>query len=199
MVPGLIGQIQALEVVKIVLGLGKEHVLSQRMVFFDALSMQFRNVKIRGKMKDCICCGETPSLTDVATIDYEEFCQTNCSLYAHIKLPPENSVPIEDFGKVVGQDKENIAVIDVRPAVHFGIVSLPQAINIPWKAMEKDPEQAKSICSDKEKVFIMCRRGNDSKLATEFLINECGVKNCINVEGGIEAYSKQVDKTLPTY
>ena len=74
MVPGLIGQIQALEVLKIVLGLGKEQVLTQRMVLFDALNMTFRNVKIRGKMKDCVACGENPTVKDVALIDYEEFC-----------------------------------------------------------------------------------------------------------------------------
>ena len=45
----------------------------------------------------------------------------------------------------------------------------------------------------------MCRRGNDSKLATQFLVKQCGLENCLNVEGGIEAYTKEVDKTLPTY
>ena len=49
MVPGLIGQIQALEIVKIILGMGKDQVLSERMVTFDGLTMKFRNVKIRGK------------------------------------------------------------------------------------------------------------------------------------------------------
>ena len=49
MVPGLIGQIQALEIVKIILGMGKDQVLSERMVTFDGLRMKFRNVKIRGK------------------------------------------------------------------------------------------------------------------------------------------------------
>ena len=49
MVPGLIGQIQALEIVKIILGMGKEQVLSERMITFDGLSMKFRNIKIRGK------------------------------------------------------------------------------------------------------------------------------------------------------
>ena len=45
----------------------------------------------------------------------------------------------------------------------------------------------------------MCRRGNDSKLATDFLIDKCGVTNCINVEGGIAAYSKEVDPKIPFY
>ena len=52
----------------------KEQVLTQRMVIFDALSMKFRNVKIRGKMKDCAACGENPTITDVSKFDYSEFC-----------------------------------------------------------------------------------------------------------------------------
>ena len=57
------------------------------MVLFDALNMTFRNVKIRGKMKDCAACSENPTVKDVALVDYEEFCQTKCSIYAGIKLP----------------------------------------------------------------------------------------------------------------
>ena len=94
-------------------------------------------------MKDCAACSENPSISDVAEIDYDEFCQTNCSIYAHIKLPTENTISIKEFGEALSNEKEKIAVIDVRPAVHFGIVNVPKSINIPWKTMEKDPEQVK--------------------------------------------------------
>ena len=141
MVPGLIGQIQALEIVKIILGMDKTQILTQRMVIFDALSMTFRNVKIRGKMKDCVACGENATITDVSKIDYAEFCQTNCNLASMIKLPAENSIPMAKFGEFV-KDTESIknnVIIDVRPVVHFGIVNLPGSVNVPWKAMERDP------------------------------------------------------------
>ena len=89
MVPGLIGQIQAMEVVKIVLGFAKENILTQRMIIFDARSMTFRNCKIRGKNKDCIACGgaeqaSTQQITDVAQFDYADFCKMNCDLVAQI-------------------------------------------------------------------------------------------------------------------
>lgn len=80
MVPGLIGNIQAIEVVKIILGFEDSLILTQRMVFFDALSLKFRNVKIRGRNPACIACGDSPSITDVSLIDYYDFCQTNCNL-----------------------------------------------------------------------------------------------------------------------
>ncbi len=86
MVPGLIGQIQALEIVKIILGQGE--VLTERMVIFDALEMRFRNVKLRGRNPNCSSCGDAPSITNVSAFDYNDFCQTNCNLVAMIQLPP---------------------------------------------------------------------------------------------------------------
>ena len=130
--------------------------------------MKFRNVKIRGRQKSCVTLGENPTVTDVSKFDYAEFCQTNCNLAASIKLPAENTVLIAKFAETYkdAEAMKDAIVIDVRPPVHFGIVSLPGAVNIPLKVMERDPEQAKSICSEKNKVFVMCRRGNDSRIAT---------------------------------
>ena len=131
---------------KIVLGLDKEQVLTERMVIFDGLSMKFRNVKIRGKQKNCVTCGENPTVTDVSKFDYADFCHVNnCNVAASIKLPAENSIPLAKFAEIYKDTEamKDVAVIDVRPPVHFGIVSLPGAINIPLKAMERDNEQAK--------------------------------------------------------
>ena len=108
MVPGLIGQIQAMEVVKIVLGFAKENILTQRMIIFDARSMTFRNCKIRGRNKDCIACGEHDSsstsiqqqITDVSQFDYADFCKMNCDVVAQIQLPEANRISIEDFAAV---------------------------------------------------------------------------------------------------
>ena len=153
MVPGLIGQIQALEIVKIILGMSKEQVLSERMITFDGLSMKFRNIKIRGRQLKCEVCGDNPTITDVSKFDYAEFCHVNkCSIAASIKLPAENSTPLVKFAEIF-KDKEamkDIAVIDVRPPVHFGIVSLPGALNIPLKAMERDNTEAKQLCAEKK-------------------------------------------------
>ena len=108
---------------------------------------------------------------------------------------------ITEFEKVYKNEElmKNNVIIDVRPEVHYGIVSLPSSVNLPLKIMERNPDEAKQICSKHDKVFVMCRRGNDSRLATELLINKCGVTNCVNVEGGIEQYSKEVDKKVPLY
>ncbi len=57
MVPGIIGQMQALEIVKIILGIPKENTLWKRMIFLDAYEMKFRNVKLRDRNQNCISCG----------------------------------------------------------------------------------------------------------------------------------------------
>lgn len=63
----------------------------------------------------------------------------------------------------------------------------------------KDPTETIRQIENKEKVYIMCRRGNASKEATEFLLNKCNIKNVINVQGGITEYILKVDTTLPLY
>lgn len=86
--------------------------------------------------------------------------------------------------------------------MHFGIVNLPGSVNIPWKVIERE-ESARvkiaDLCSKKETVFILCRRGNDSRSATRLLIDQCELKNVVNVESGINGYSKMVDSTVPLY
>ena len=64
-----------MEIVKIILGFGKENVLTERMIIFEGLSMKFRNVRLRGKNPACIACGENPSIGgNLAAFDYEDFC-----------------------------------------------------------------------------------------------------------------------------
>lgn len=63
----------------------------------------------------------------------------------------------------------------------------------------KDPTEVKKLAAECEKVFIMCRRGNASKEATEFLLNKCQLKNVVNVIGGITEYINKVDPSLPLY
>jgi rhodanese-related sulfurtransferase len=65
--------------------------------------------------------------------------------------------------------------------------------------MMKDPTETLKIIDGKEKVFIMCRRGNASKEASDFLLNQCKVTNIVNVQGGITEYITKVDPSLPLY
>ena len=92
--------------------------LSERMVIFDALEMRFRNVKLRGRNVECVTCGDKPSVTNVKDFDYNDFCQTGCTLASRIKLPPANTMTIDAFNKLrsESQDKK-MCVVDVRPKI----------------------------------------------------------------------------------
>lgn len=72
-------------------------------------------------------------------------------------------------------------------------------MNIPLAKLKKEPQSVIELASTKEKVFVMCRRGNASKEATEFLINHCKLTNVVNIQGGITEYVNKVDPTLPIY
>ena len=115
MVPGLIGQIQATEVVKILLGFKDNHVLNRRMLFFDAMMMKFRNVKLRDRNAECVACGDNPSILDVAKYDYNDFCKTNCSRVALINLPEVATCSVKSFDEE--WKTERVALVDVRPPV----------------------------------------------------------------------------------
>jgi adenylyltransferase and sulfurtransferase len=177
MVPGLIGNLQSIEIVKIILGFSDEQILNRRMIFFDASNMKFRNVKLRDRNPACVVCGDAPSLTDVSTFDYDSFCQVNCSRYALIKIAPENNITVEEFANVYNEsikpNKGDNLLIDVRPALQYTIVSLEGSLSIPLAQLKKDPSELKKIAEGKDKIYVMCRRGNASKDATEFLVNQC--------------------------
>ena len=209
MVPGLIGQLQALEVVKIILGFGKENILSERMIIFEGLTMKFRNVRIRGKNQACICCSSANrTITDVAHFDYADFCQMNCDRVGQIELPDKNKISIEMFAEIYKADREGgkWCLVDCRNETQFGIVHLKDAINIPIKKAKRDPSQIYDLAAEHETVYIMCRRGIDSKDLTDHLLQaaETGPTASargmiVNVEGGISQWSKKIDNTVPYY
>ena len=134
MVPGIIGQMQAVEIVKMILGVDKENVLWRRMIFFDALAMKFRNVKLRDRNLKCVSCGPEcdpkEKILSVESIDYADFCQTKCNKYQLIKLPQENTISVQKFYELISENPQNKMLIDVRPPVQFGIVSTNQSSKI---------------------------------------------------------------------
>ena len=65
-------------------------------------------------------------------------------------------------------------------------MNLPGSINLPLKKLQENPDEFIKLAQQKKEVFVMCRRGNASKEATEYIIKELGVKNVKNVVGGIE-------------
>jgi adenylyltransferase/sulfurtransferase len=186
--PGIIGVMQATEAVKLILGIGEP--LIGRLVLFNALKMQFRELKLR-KDPDCPICGENPTIKEL--IDYEQFCG--------ITRPDPNvaaeSNPLEmtvtELNELF-QKGERPVVIDVREPYEYEIAQIPNAKLIP---MDEVPSRLSEIPKDEE-VILHCRSGMRSQKVLEYLQTQ-GYTKLKNLKGGVLAWSEEVDPSVPQY
>ncbi len=180
--PGIIGLIQATEVLKLALGIGSS--LLNRLLLFNALEMKFRELKLR-RDPQCPLCGEHPSIREL--IDYENFCGTRQAMN-----PDE--VTVQDLKVALEDPKLGIQVIDVREPEEYRIAHIAGARLLPLSQLtqrwrELDPEQS---------YYLHCKSGGRSMQALQFLRQQ-GFKHLRNVQGGIAAWSDQIDPTVPKY
>ena len=183
--PGILGSIQANEVIIVISGLGD--VLSGRLFLFDAASFETRILKVR-KDPDNALNGKNPSIT--ALIDYDEFCGIGDNLKSN---KPIKSITVYDLEKLISE-KIDFQLIDVRESYEYDIV------NINGQLMPKDfiTQHLDKIEKDK-KVVIHCRSGKRSADVIEQLEAEYGFENLYNLEGGILDWAKKIDSSLATY
>ncbi|GAU25054.1 hypothetical protein TSUD_257480 [Trifolium subterraneum] len=213
-VPGIIGCLQALEAIKIAASVGEP--LSGRMLLFDALSARIRIVKIRGRSMQCEACGENSTFNQqyFREFDYEKFTQTPLcvfwlSLRPIMKLIFESRISSKEYSEII-LNKEPHVLVDVRPAHHFKIVSLPNSLNIPFSTLEsrlpeissilkKDEEEKDAVSeSSAPPLYVVCRRGNDSQRAVQYL-HKMGFNSAKDIVGGVESWAQNVDPNFPTY
>jgi adenylyltransferase/sulfurtransferase len=184
--PGIIGCIQATEILK--LALGKGTTLVGRLVLFNALDMKFRELKLR-RDPACPVCGDHPTIKEL--IDYEVFCGIE---------PPskenENSdeVTVQEMKKALDDPKLGIKVIDVREPFEYEIARIEGVPLLPLSQLQQrftelDPNQ---------QYYLLCKVGARSHSAVEFL-REQGFKYVKNVKGGTNAWSDEIDRSLPRY
>ncbi len=186
--PGVIGVIQAIETVKILLDAGDS--LVGRLMLFDALSMRFRELKLR-KNPDCVICGEHPTQTGL--IDYPAFCGVVpvSSTESSATTTPEIT-PTELAARLGSEDAPFL--LDVREPEEWEIAHLPGAHLIPNLQL---PERVTELTGARE-VVVYCKSGERSGRATRLLL-ELGFANVRNLRGGIDAWTDQVDPSLPRY
>jgi len=185
--PGIIGCIQATEILK--LAIGKGSTLIGRLLLFNALDMKFRELKLRKDPK-CPICGPNPTVTGL--IDYEQF----CGIVPESKNPLENpdEVTVQDMKKALENPSLGIRVVDVREPDEFviahvqGVPQLPLS-QLPQRFTELDPNV---------QYYLHCKGGVRSMKALRFL-REQGFKYVKSVKGGIGAWSDQIDASVPKY
>ncbi|KJE96184.1 molybdopterin synthase sulfurylase [Capsaspora owczarzaki ATCC 30864] len=210
-VTGIIGVLQALEAVKIAVGLPAA--FAQQLLLFDGTLGKFRSFKLRNRRPDCAVCGDQPTITR-DLIDYEAFCgSAACDKTPSLKLlSPDERISCKDAEKLLrAATSTNPLLIDVRPRLQFNICSLPQFINIPYAP--PNTQDADFIASVQElltrresaglptrpEVVLVCRRGNDSQLAARLLKSTLGLDQVVDIAGGLEEWSRCVDPDLPMY
>jgi adenylyltransferase/sulfurtransferase len=120
--PGIAGCIQALEVIKLIAGIGKP--LIGRMLIFDGVNLKFREVQIR-KDPECMACGVRPTLTE-DLMDYEAF----CGIKAASSVPPQAEIGTDELRALLAQNRPPV-LIDVRERAEFEAGSLPGARSVP--------------------------------------------------------------------
>ncbi len=184
--PGLVGVIQATEVIKLILGQGDS--LVGRLLLVDALGMKFRDLKLR-KNPECPACGTNPTIKQL--IDYNEFCGIRGQESA-AAMPSVPEITVEDLKRKLDA-RENILVLDVREPHEYQICNLGGHL-IPLGDL---PNRLRELEPGRETV-VHCRSGVRSAKAV-FQLQRAGFSNVTNLQGGILAWADRIDPTMPKY
>src|SRR5437764_449572 len=183
--PGLVGVMQATEVIKLILGAGEP--LIGRLLLIDALAMKFRELKLR-KNPDCPACGTHPTITKL--IDYNEFCGIRGE-----EAPVQTGIPeiqVEELKRRLDAG-DDLFVLDVREPHEYQICNIGGHL-IPLGDL---PKRVSELDSSRE-IVAHCRSGVRSAKAVGFLQQAC-FKKVHNLAGGILAWADRVDPKMPKY
>jgi len=177
--PGIIGMVQAIEAIKLILGVGEP--LIGRLLHFEALKMKFRELKLR-RDPQCPVCGDAPTIT--APIDYEQFCGIAVDVPA---------ISVHDL-KRKRDAREAIQLIDVREPFEFEIARIDGAKLIPLGQLADRLHELKQ----NGQTVVHCHTGMRSAQAVQML-RQTGFTNVYNLEGGIDAWANEIDPAVQKY
>lgn len=186
--PGVLGVLQATEVVKLILGTGDS--MAGRLLLFDALAMSFRELRLRRDPK-CALCGEHPSVTEL--IDYQQFCgvpandhEQAMSAHGDLEITPSQ---LNDR-----MQTNHLRLVDVREPHEWQIGRIDGALLIPLG--ELSSRMGELDTSDE--IVLYCRMGGRSVKALKQL-EQAGFRKLKNLRGGINAWSRDIDPDVPLY
>jgi adenylyltransferase/sulfurtransferase len=200
--PGLVGVIQATEVIKLILGIGEN--LAGRLLLIDALTMKFRTLKLH-KNPDCPVCGTHPTIT--ALIDYDQFCgiQKPTSV-GPLEVAQNKAVAdaplVDGIPQITVQElkrrldaHEDVFVLDVREPHEVQIVNIGAPLiplgQLANRVGELTPQKGREI-------VVHCKSGGRSQKAA-LILKSAGFTHVENLAGGILAWAEKIDPTLPKY
>ncbi|MGD0610185.1 MAG: molybdopterin-synthase adenylyltransferase MoeB [Anaerolineales bacterium] len=186
--PGTIGTIQATEALKLLLGIGST--LVGRLLLYNALDMTFEFVKLK-KNPNCKVCGPNPEVTEL--IDYDAFCGVPGRDHEEGSAGMEWDITAPELAARI-RNGEKIRLIDVREPHERSISSLPGEELIPLGQLASRLHELNSA----QEMVLFCKSGVRSSRALELLVS-AGFKRVKNLKGGINAWAREVDPSLPIY
>ncbi|XP_047467139.1 adenylyltransferase and sulfurtransferase MOCS3 isoform X1 [Mugil cephalus] len=212
-VPGIMGCLQALEVLKIASGQGSS--CGQQLLLFDAQDARFRPIKLRPKQAGCAVCGENPSVTEL--VDYEAFCGSAATDKCRRLnlLSTDQRITVQDYKTILDNAGPHL-LLDVRPLVEVDICHLPFSLNIPLSSLEARKSEHLQLLQERisglkqqmagdsrPTVYVICKQGNDSQKAVQLLEKMSGseVEGIVvkDICGGLMAWAKRIDTAFPQY
>lgn len=213
-VPGVLGCVQALEVLKIAAGLGPSY--SGSLLLFDGLGGHFRRIRLRRRRPDCAVCGQQPTVTRLQ--DYEAFCGSSATDKCRVLklLGPEERISVTDYKQLLDSGVPHV-LLDVRPQVEVDICRLPHALHIPLNKLDRRDADSLKLLGDALRegkrnsqegaalsVYVICKLGNDSQKAVRVLqsltaVPELDSLTVQDIVGGLMAWAAKIDKSFPQY
>jgi adenylyltransferase/sulfurtransferase len=181
--PGVIGSIQALEAMKWLLGAGTS--LQGRLLLFDALQLEFRELAVK-RDPTCPICGDAPSIREL--IDYEQFCgTTRPEADDSMEISPESLHERMQRGA-------DLLLLDVREPMEFAIARIEGSVLIPLRSLEGRVQELESG----KDIITICHHGVRSLRAVHML-RRAGVRRVKSLAGGVAAWSERIDRSMPRY
>jgi len=184
-----IGSIQTTEAIKVITGIGEP--LIGALMIYDALDMTFRKIKVR-KDPNCPLCGDNPTQTELLP-DYEAFCGV-LSDAAEVAVK-DSTISVSDLAAKISAH-EDFYLVDVREPSEFEIVRIPGSHLIPKQGF-LDGTVLATLPQDKP-IILHCKSGVRSAECLAIL-KGAGFADATHVAGGVIAWAKQIDKSLPVY
>jgi adenylyltransferase/sulfurtransferase len=183
--PGIIGCLQANEAIKLIVGIGNP--MKGRFLLFDALDLEFNELKIQ-KDPQCVVCGEHPTVTEL--IDYQQFCGIP---KAEEKKDEFEEISVGEL-KTMFDENSQPFVLDVREPFELNIAKIEGTYHIPMREVEN----RLSELNPESEIIVQCKSGGRSAKICKLLIDH-NFKYVKNLKGGILAWSRQIDSNIPQY
>jgi adenylyltransferase/sulfurtransferase len=182
--PGIIGMVQAIETIKLILGIGQP--LVGRLLSFDALKMKFRDFNLR-RDPACPVCGDAPTILE--PIDYEGFCNAQAGSISS-SIP---AISVRELKQKIDQASAML-VLDVREPFEYEIARIDGSKLIP---LDELTDRLGELNREQE-IVAVCKSGVRSAYAVQ-LLQRSGFAHSFNLEGGVDAWADQIDPTMPKY